>query len=61
MHCSRSFGECRKNGTLCQMDEIENPTYDIGVLWLCLTEILSPTYDIIRDLMSYGRDSKPYV
>ena len=59
MHCSRSFGECRKNVTLCQMDEIVNPTYDIGVLWLCLTG--SPTDEIVRDLMSYGRDSKPYV
>ena len=38
------------------------PTYQKGILLLCHKDgMLSPTYEIATDLMSYGLVSKSYV
>ena len=44
------------------MDELISHPYEIGTLLLCPTdEMLSPTYEIATDIMSYGRVIKSYV
>ena len=37
------------------------PSYNIGILLLCPDEMLSPTYGLVTDLMSYGRYIKSSV
>ena len=44
------------------MEGLISHPYEIGILLLCRRdEMLSPTYEIRTDIVSYGRDVKSYV